>query len=72
MIQTDHYLSRHSAIVYLMKDAKMDAAIKKLREKGYRMEVFGPSPEGRFLIGVNGELKTYDEVYGLLADLEED
>jgi hypothetical protein len=55
-----------------MKDTKMDAAIKKLRENGYRMEVFGPSPEGRFLIGVNGELKTYDEVYRLLANLDED
>jgi hypothetical protein len=53
-----------------MKDARMDAAIKKLRENGYRIEVFGPSPEGRFMIGVNGELRTYGEVYGLLADLE--
>jgi hypothetical protein len=49
-----------------------DSTIKKLRERGYRIEVVGPSPEGRFLIGVNGELKTYGEVYGLLADLEED
>jgi hypothetical protein len=40
-----------------MNDTKMDAAVKKLRERGYRMEVFGPSPEGRFMVGVNGELK---------------
>jgi hypothetical protein len=55
-----------------MKDAKMDATIKKLRENGYRMKVFGPSPEGRSLIGVNGELKTYDEVYRLLVDQKEE
>jgi hypothetical protein len=55
-----------------MKDPKMNSALKKLRERGYKMEVFGPSPEGRFMIQVNGELKTYDEVYRLLADLDED
>jgi hypothetical protein len=55
-----------------MKDANLDSAIKKLREKGYRMEVFGPSPEGRILIAVNGELKTYGEVYGFIADLEDE
>jgi hypothetical protein len=40
-----------------MSDMRMDSAIRKLREKGYRMELFGASPEGRFLIGLNGELK---------------
>jgi len=29
-----------------MINMKMDAAIKKLRENDYRIEVFGPSPEG--------------------------